>query len=231
MSPGTRPRAGGLSGRGLAADDEATSHPHVALALSSLGPCPFPRFSQLYTSSNQQERLEADADLCRLFANEDGAREAEVLGLRPSSQRSHIVAAQPACVRRHEMILQRSDCEFAMLFAASSLQNCVDQRWHALRDEERWDLRGFLLALLADRGPRLPTFVAQALASVLVRVTKLAWSDPRHHTTVRALLQFLTVRLATDSPTTRRPQEDSRARAQASVKEKDRKRRGDERVE
>ena len=41
--------------------------------------------------------------------------------------------------------------------------------------EERLALRNYILQYLAQRGPKLPNFVSQALVTLYGRITKLGW--------------------------------------------------------
>ena len=62
-----------------------------------------------------------------------------------------------------------------LVLAASTLTKLIGRPNVQLPVEERLALRNYILQYLAQRGPKLPNFVSQALVTLFGRITKLGW--------------------------------------------------------
>ena len=59
----------------------------------------------------------------------------------------------------------------------SALTKLMTEHWTSFTDEEKLDIRAYILNYLATRGVELEQFVVAALVKLLCRVTKLGWFD------------------------------------------------------
>lgn len=110
----------------------------------------------LYTSSNPNERKEAESQL---------------LVLQSSTQ--YI----PDLMR----IFDSSTSNYALMIASTSLSWLVTTNWNKIGTDERLSLRVFVMNYLMARGPGLAEFLKASLVKLVMRITKLGWFDESRH--------------------------------------------------
>ena len=145
----------------------------------------------LYTATDQS-RQAAEAYLCSLFPPPASPP------IAPQGSSSHVFASHPHYLPTLQSILGGSGCPFSWLFSLGSLIMCLDNSWHSIPHDVRWELRTFLLQWLAEKGPSCEALGQQghgarsSAITALCRITKLCWrEDSRHHATAAHALQFL----------------------------------------
>ncbi|RHY29255.1 hypothetical protein DYB32_005303 [Aphanomyces invadans] len=106
----------------------------------------------LYQSSNEMERSMAQQT---------------ILALQSSAE--HI----PRC----QYILDNSTCMYALLVASTSLTKLISTHWNNFTPSQRIDIRNYVLAYLAQKGPNLEKYVTTSLIQLVCRLTKFGWFD------------------------------------------------------
>ncbi|RHY92746.1 hypothetical protein DYB35_006862 [Aphanomyces astaci] len=106
----------------------------------------------LYQSSNEMERSMAQQS---------------ILALQSSAE--HI----PRC----QYILDNSTCMYALLVASTSLTKLISTHWNNFTPSQRIDIRNYVLAYLAQKGPNLEKYVTTSLIQLVCRLTKFGWFD------------------------------------------------------
>ena len=86
-------------------------------------------------------------------------------------------SSSPDCLNRCKLLMDRADSPYSQVLAASTLTKLIGRPNVQLPVEERLALRNYILGYLAQRGPKLPNFVSQALVTLFGRITKLGWYD------------------------------------------------------
>ena len=86
-------------------------------------------------------------------------------------------SSSPDCLNRCKLLMDRADSPYSQVLAASTLTKLIGRPNIQLPVEERLALRNYILQYLAQRGPKLPNFVSQALVTLFGRITKLGWYD------------------------------------------------------
>jgi len=109
---------------------------------------------ELYTSSNADERKQAEHML-------------------------KVFSTNPEYATQCQMILQNSTSPYAQLLASSSLVRLVTD--HFLPANVKTDIRGYVTNYLASHGASLMPFVVTSLVQLLCRVVKLGWFENEGH--------------------------------------------------
>src|SRR5690349_10816944 len=100
----------------------------------------------LYTSSNEMERSMAQQSVLQLQASSENI---------------------PRC----QYILDHSNCMYALLVASNSLTKLITTHWNNYTSQQRVDVRNYVLAYLAQKGPNLEKFVTISLIQMVCRLT------------------------------------------------------------
>lgn len=96
------------------------------------------------------------------------------------------------CLATCTWILDNSSSGYAQKFAAWTLTKVVTTHWSQISQDERVQLRNYVLNYLANKGVGLEHFVRLELATLLCRVTKLGWGDGEaHRSIVKDVSNFL----------------------------------------
>lgn len=91
-----------------------------------------------------------------------------------------------------QFILDNSSQPYAQLVASSSLENLVTQFWNNFTNQQKLELRNYVLAYLANKAHVLQEFVVGYLTKLSGRITKLGWFDtPEHRAIVDEIGKFL----------------------------------------
>jgi len=80
-----------------------------------------------------------------------------------------------------QFILDNSNQAFAQVFASQALEVLLSQFWNNFTNEQRIEIRNYVLTFLATRAGSLNDFVVQSLCKLSARVTKLGWFDSAEH--------------------------------------------------
>ncbi|CCI50333.1 unnamed protein product [Albugo candida] len=121
----------------------------------------------LYESSNESERNQAQQ---------------YVLVLQSS------VEYIPQC----QYVLDNSSSPYALVVASTSLTKLITAHWNNFSSSQRVDIRNYVLAYLAQKGPSLEKFVTTSLIQLVCRITKLGWfDDSQHREIVDEVTKFL----------------------------------------
>ena len=91
-----------------------------------------------------------------------------------------------------QYILDNSNSQFARLVATNSLTELITTHWNNFTVPQRIDIRNYVLAYLANKGPHLSDFVTVSLIKLVCRITKLGWfDDPVHRELADDVTKFL----------------------------------------
>ena len=80
-----------------------------------------------------------------------------------------------------QYILDHSTSHYARLVASNSLTELITTHWNNFTVPQRIDIRNYVLAYLANKGPSLEDFVTLSLIKLICRITKLGWFDDSTH--------------------------------------------------
>ena len=76
--------------------------------------------------------------------------------------------------------------------ATNSLTELITTHWNNFTVPQRIDIRNYVLAYLANKGPHLSDFVTVSLIKLVCRITKLGWfDDPVHRELADDVTKFL----------------------------------------
>ncbi len=91
-----------------------------------------------------------------------------------------------------QYILDNSNSQYARLVATNSLTELITIHWNNFTVPQRIDIRNYVLAYLANKGPHLQDFVTVSLIKLVCRITKLGWfDDPVHRELADDVTKFL----------------------------------------
>lgn len=79
-------------------------------------------------------------------------------------------------LRLHDLMEVTMD-PYAQFFCATALIKLLDKHWNSLTNEDRLDLRGFVVEYLWKNGPNLEAFVLSEVIQLLCVLTKNGWHD------------------------------------------------------
>mmetsp|Transcript_3775 Transcript_3775/g.5903 ORF Transcript_3775/g.5903 Transcript_3775/m.5903 type:complete len:1113 (-) Transcript_3775:236-3574(-) len=89
-------------------------------------------------------------------------------------------------------ILDNSTLPYAQLVATSSLETLVTQFWTNFTQEQKLDIRNYIVQYLGNNATVLQEFVIGHLTKLICRITKLGWFDnPEHREIVDEVRKFL----------------------------------------
>ena len=80
-----------------------------------------------------------------------------------------------------QYILDHSASQYACLVASNSLIELVTAHWNSFTAAQRVDIRNYVLAYLANKGPQLQNFLVLSLIKLVCRITRLGWFDGSAH--------------------------------------------------
>jgi exportin-7 len=110
----------------------------------------------LYVGTSSEQRAEAQQQLLTLQSTADFI---------------------PQC----QFILDNSTLPYAQLVASSSLENLVTQFWNNFSQEQKMEIRNYVLNYLASHAHSLQDFVVGNMTKLISRITKLGWFDSQEH--------------------------------------------------
>lgn len=114
--------------------------------------------------------------------NARGAAQRQLMSLQTSSD------YLPQC----QYILSHSANPYALLLASKSMTTLVTMHWNNFTNQQRLDIRNYVLSYLASHGSMLEDYVITSLTQLLCRITKLGWfDDAAHRDLVDECLKFL----------------------------------------
>lgn len=101
----------------------------------------------------------------------------------------------PQCMPQLQFVLAHTSSPHALIFAATGLMKLITSHWTSVSDQQKEEMRNFLLDYLAKNGPDLYRSAPMGVSPVvrlLCRVVKLAWLEgPQHQMVTAKVDQFL----------------------------------------
>lgn len=95
----------------------------------------------------------------------------------PAEEELVSLSASSEYIPMWQQVLEKSKMGYAVFCGANALAKLMTDHWTDFNEEEKMDIRGYILNYLANRGVELEPFVVSALVKLLCRVTKLGWFD------------------------------------------------------
>lgn len=80
-----------------------------------------------------------------------------------------------------QYILDHSTQPYAQIVASSSLESLITQFWNNFTPEQKVDIKNYFLNYIATKANNIEDFVANQLAKVVARMTKLGWFESVDH--------------------------------------------------
>lgn len=132
------------------------------------------------------ESLSQLEGLCeRLYKSQDPVERSH------AEQTLQVFSLNTDYIAQCQYILDNSESPYAQLLASSSLVKQVTD--HVLSVQLRMDIRNYVIAFLASKGPKSQSFVSSSLIQLLCRITKLGWyDDDCFRDIVKETMKFLT---------------------------------------
>eukprot|EP00429_Kryptoperidinium_foliaceum_P009915 CAMPEP_0176004324 /NCGR_PEP_ID=MMETSP0120_2-20121206/1634_1 /TAXON_ID=160619 /ORGANISM="Kryptoperidinium foliaceum, Strain CCMP 1326" /LENGTH=1115 /DNA_ID=CAMNT_0017337001 /DNA_START=172 /DNA_END=3520 /DNA_ORIENTATION=+ len=140
--------------------------------------------------ASQLAQVEA---LCETFytgvpTNSNG----ETITRNEAQQRLLSLQSSAEYIPQCQYILDNSNSQYARLVATNSLTELITTHWNSFTVPQRIDIRNYVLAYLANKGPQLADFVTTSLIKLVCRITKLGWfDDPVHRELADDVTKFL----------------------------------------
>lgn len=123
--------------------------------------------NNLYLGTSTQLRNEAQQQLLQLQSSSDFI---------------------PQC----QYILDNSQQPYAQLLASNSLETLITLFWNNFTNEQKLEIRNYILNYLANHSNNLQDFVIGSLTKLVCRITKLGWfDDVEHRELVTEVTKFL----------------------------------------
>eukprot|EP00743_Colponemidia_sp_Colp-15_P003638 GILK01003927.1.p1 GENE.GILK01003927.1~~GILK01003927.1.p1 ORF type:complete len:1093 (+),score=213.84 GILK01003927.1:212-3490(+) len=91
-----------------------------------------------------------------------------------------------------QYLLDNSQSNYTQVVVANALKSQITKHWSNFTPQQRVDIRNYLLAFLAKRGPSLWPYVITPVIQLIARITKLGWFDePQHREITQEVTKFL----------------------------------------
>jgi exportin-7 len=104
-------------------------------------------------------------------ANERAEAQEQLLTLQSSAE----------CIPQCQFILDNSSQPYAQLLASASLEALLTQYWNNFDQDQKLEIRNYILNFLANNAHSLQDFVTGSMAKLACRITKLGWFDNIEH--------------------------------------------------
>lgn len=105
------------------------------------------------------------------------------------------LAQNPKCMPQLQFVLAHTSNPYALIFSATGLTKLITAHWTSVSDQQKLDMRNFLLDYLAKNGPdlyRSAPMGVPPLVRLFVRVIKLAWLEgPQYQNITERVGEFL----------------------------------------
>ena len=157
-------------------DEEATAAAQVLSELDSL--C-----YQLYTSSDQRNRIQSDRSLVFLIGRTLGMTDAEIAAHPRANESSHAFAALPQALPLHSLVLKSTSVSmYAHVFSSGSTMLCIDNHFSQLNEMARLATSDFLLSYLVHAAnSSLPLAAYNSAAKAWCRLASLSFAFEHQH--------------------------------------------------
>jgi exportin-7 len=113
--------------------------------------------------------------------NGGGGGDGAVITRQEAQQRLLSLQSDATYIPQCQYILDHSGSQYARLVAANSLVELITIHWNSFTVPQRIDIRNYVLAYLANKGPGLQDFLVLGLVKLVCRITKLGWFDDAAH--------------------------------------------------
>mmetsp|Transcript_3867 Transcript_3867/g.5404 ORF Transcript_3867/g.5404 Transcript_3867/m.5404 type:complete len:1062 (+) Transcript_3867:120-3305(+) len=111
---------------------------------------------KLYTASDQASRTQVEQ------------------ALLPFSTRTDYIG-------QAKFVLDTTQSPYAQHFAASSILKLISNNWNSFSSASKVEIKNHVLNFLANKGPKISSFVNLVLFQILTKITKNAWFDGTSH--------------------------------------------------
>jgi exportin-7 len=105
----------------------------------------------------------------------------ETVSRQEAQQRLLSLQSNAEYIPQCQYILDHSSSQYARLVATNSLIELITLHWNNFTVPQRVDIRNYVLAYLANKGPALQDFLVLSLIKLVCRITKLGWFDDATH--------------------------------------------------
>lgn len=131
--------------------------------------------------------------LCEtLYTGKPTTSNGETITRNEAQQRLLSLQTSAEYIPQCQYILDNSNSQYARLVATNSLTELITTHWNSFTVPQRIDIRNYVLAYLANKGPQLSDFVTVSLIKLVCRITKLGWfDDPVHRELADDVTKFL----------------------------------------